>query len=279
MRLVFGFFNDGMFILSQPLTLNQLALPQLSKRALAVWQRNFLVWKKLAIPSLLGNLADPMIYLFGLGYGLGSLLPQVAGVPYIAFLASGTVCASTMNAASFEALYSAYSRMAIQRTWEAILYAPVALDDVMAGELLWAASKATLSGSAILLVVSLLGFVTSPLAWWALPVIFLTGLAFSALGLIITALAPGYEFFMYYFTLVLTPMVLLCGVFFPVTQLSALVQAIAAWLPLTHAVALVRPLLFGQVPADIAMHVGVLLLIAFGAFWIALRLTQRRLLK
>ncbi|MBH1961649.1 MAG: ABC transporter permease [Rhodocyclales bacterium] len=268
-----------MFILSQPLTLNQLALPQLSKRALAVWQRNFLVWKKLAIPSLLGNLADPMIYLFGLGYGLGSLLPQVAGVPYIAFLASGTVCASTMNAASFEALYSAYSRMAIQRTWEAILYAPVALDDVMAGEWLWAASKATLSGSAILLVVSLLGFVTSPLAWWALPVIFLTGLAFSALGLIITALAPGYEFFMYYFTLVLTPMVLLCGVFFPVAQLPALVQAIAAWLPLTHAVALVRPLLFGQVPADIALHVGVLLLIAFGAFWIALRLTQRRLLK
>lgn len=254
-------------------------LPQLSSRALAVWRRNFLVWKKMAIPSLLGNLADPMIYLFGLGYGLGSLLPQVAGVPYIAFLASGTVCASTMNAASFESLYSAFSRMHVQRTWEAILYAPVALDDVLAGEWLWAASKAALSGSAILLVVSLLGFVASPLALWALPVIFLTGLTFSALGLIITALAPSYDFFMYYFTLFLTPMILLCGVFFPQEQLPPLVQAIAAWLPLTHAVALVRPLLFGQMPPHIALHVGGLLVMAGGAFWIALRLTQRRLLK
>jgi lipooligosaccharide transport system permease protein len=259
--------------------MKQFTFPQFSARAFAVWQRNFLVWKKLAIPSLLGNLADPMIYLFGLGYGLGSLLPQVAGVPYIAFLASGTVCAASMNAASFEALYSAYSRMAIQRTWEAILHAPMSLDDVVAGEWLWAASKATLSGSAILLVVSLAGFVTSPLAWWTLPVIFLTGLTFSALGLVISAVASGYEFFMYYFTLVLTPMVLLCGVFFPVAQLPVLAQAISAWLPLTHAVALVRPLLFGHMPNDIVLHVSALLTIALAAFWMALRLTERRLLK
>lgn len=265
--------------MSYSLALKYVPLPQLSCRAFAVWRRNFLVWRKLAIPSLLGNLADPLIYLFGLGYGLGSLLPQVAGVPYIAFLASGMVCASTMNAASFEALYSAFSRMHMQRTWEAILYAPVALDDVLAGEWLWAAAKATLSGSAILLVVTLLGFVSSPLALWALPVIFITGLAFAGLGLIVTALAPAYDFFMYYFTLFLTPMVLLCGVFFPQQQLPPLVQSVAAWLPLTHAVALARPLLFGEVPHDIALHVGVLLGTACVAFWVALRLTRRRLLK
>jgi len=109
-----------------------LLLPQLSSRAFAVWQRNFLVWKKLAIPALLGNLADPMIYLFGLGYGLGGLLPQINGGSYIASLAGGTVCASTMNAATFEALYSAFSRMHVQRTWEAIMNAPVTLEDVMA---------------------------------------------------------------------------------------------------------------------------------------------------
>lgn len=265
--------------LSYPLVLNHIALPQLSVRAFAVWRRNFLVWRKLAIPSLLGNLADPLIYLFGLGYGLGSLLPQVAGVPYIAFLASGVVCASTMNAASFEALYSSFSRMHMQRTWEAILYAPVALDDVVAGEWLWAAAKAMLSGSAILLVVALLGFVHSPLALWVLPVIFITGLAFSGMGLIMTALAPSYDFFMYYFTLFLTPMVLLSGVFFPQTQLPAAVQAVAAWLPLSHAVALIRPLVFGDVPHDIALHVGALLAMACVAFWIALQLTRRRLLK
>lgn len=256
-----------------------MVLPQLSLRALAVWRRNFLVWKKLAIPSLLGNLADPMIYLFGLGYGLGSLLPQVGGVSYIAFLAAGTVCASTMNAASFEALYSAFSRMHVQKTWEAIMNAPVSLDDVVAGELLWAAAKATLSGIAILIVIAVLGFVASPLALWALPVIFLTGLCFAALGLIVTALAPSYDFFMYYFTLFITPMVLLCGVFFPPDQLPPLVQSIGAWLPLTHAVALVRPLVLGQVPANIIGHLSMLLVVALVAFQIALVLTRRRLLK
>jgi lipooligosaccharide transport system permease protein len=255
------------------------ARPQLSFRTFAVWRRNFLVWKKLAIPSLLGNLADPMIYLFGLGYGLGSLLPEVAGVSYIAFLASGTVCASTMNAASFEALYSGFSRMHVQKTWEAIMNAPVSLDDVVAGECLWAAAKATLSGTAILVVIAALGFVASPLALWALPVIFLTGLCFAALGLIVTALAPSYDFFMYYFTLFITPMVLLCGVFFPPDQLPAAVQAVGAWLPLTHAVALVRPLLFGTVPADIPIHVAYLAAVAGIAFAIALHLTRRRLLK
>ncbi len=251
---------------------------QLTTRAFAVWRRNYLVWKKLAIPSVLGNLADPMIYLFGLGYGLGGLLPQVGGVPYIVFLAAGTVCASTMNAASFEALYSGFSRMHVQKTWEAIMNAPVSLDDVVAGELLWAAAKATLSGAAILVVVAALGFVSSPLALWALPAIFLTGLCFAALGLIVTAVAPSYDFFMYYFTLLITPMTLLSGVFFPVEQLPAAFQTAAQMLPLAHAVQLIRPLLLGEIPHAALLHVVVLTGISALAFWIALVLTRRRLL-
>jgi len=255
-----------------------LAPPRFSLRAIAVWRRNYLVWRKLAIPSVLGNLADPMIYLFGLGYGLGGLLPQVGGVSYIQFLAAGTVCSSTMNAASFEALYSGFSRMHVQKTWDAILNAPVSLDDVVAGEWLWAAAKATLSGAAILLVISALGFVASPLALWVLPVIFLTGLAFAGLGLIVTALAPSYDFFMYYFTLLVTPMVLLSGVFFPIEQLPATIQDIAGALPLAHAVRLVRPLLSGQVPSGILSHLAVLTATALISFWLALILTRRRLL-
>lgn len=252
--------------------------PVLSWRAFSVFRRNLLVWRKLALPSILGNLADPMIYLFGLGYGLGGLLPPIEGMPYIAFLAAGTVCASTMNAASFEALYSAFSRMNVQRTWEAIMNAPLLLDDVLAGECLWAAAKASLSGVAILAVVWALGYVASPLALWALPAIFLTGLCFAALGLIITAISPSFDFFMYYFTLFITPMVLVCGVFFPVDQLPALVQTAAAWLPLWHAVALIRPLVFGHLPADILLHVGTLATITVAAFWLAVVLARRRFL-
>lgn len=254
-------------------------LPHLSLRWTAVWRRNFLVWKKLAIPSLLGNLADPLIYLLGLGYGLGGLLPQVGGVSYTAFLAAGTVCSSTMNSATFETLYSAFSRMHVQRTWEAILNTPVALDDVVFGELVWAASKSLLSGLAILLVVWGLGLSTSWLSLWVLPLIFIIGLCFSSLGLIVNALAPSYDFFMYYFTLFVTPSILLSGVFFPTTQLPAALSLVASWLPLSHAIALVRPLLLGQPPVAVASHIAALLATTALAFCIALVLTRRRLLK
>jgi lipooligosaccharide transport system permease protein len=244
-----------------------------------VWQRNFLVWRKLALPSILGNLADPLIYMLGLGYGLGAMLPAIDGQSYVTFLAAGIVCSSTMNAATFEALYSAFSRMHVQKTWDAILNTPLGLADVVAGELFWAASKSFFSGAAILVVVSALGLTNGPLIFWALPTIVLTGLAFAALGLIWNALAPSYDFFMYYFTLFITPMTLISGVFFPTNQLPVWLATIGHWLPLAQGVALVRPLLAGQVPADPAIHVAALLATTVIAFAIALRLTQRRLLK
>ena len=111
--------------------------PELSMRWWPVFLRNLLVWRKLAIPSLIGNIAEPLIWLVAFGYGMGALVGQVAvdgvKVPYIQFLAAGTVCMSTMNAATFESLYSAFSRMHVQRTWDGIMNAPVALEDVMLG--------------------------------------------------------------------------------------------------------------------------------------------------
>nr|MBL8410028.1 ABC transporter permease [Dechloromonas sp.] len=246
---------------------------------LPVWRRNFLVWRKLALPSILGNLADPLIYMLGLGYGLGAMLPSIEGQPYVAFLAAGTVCASTMNAATFEALYSSFSRMHVQKTWDAILNTPRSLADVVAGELIWAATKSLFSGAAILVVITTLGLTNGPLLLWALPAVVLTGLAFAALGLIWNALAPSYDFFMYYFTLFITPMTLISGVFFPTEQLPAWLAAIGGWLPLAQGVALVRPLLAGQVPADALVHVLALFGTTLVAFAIALRLTRRRLLK
>lgn len=255
------------------------ALPQLSLRFIHVWRRNVLVWRKLAIPSMLGNLADPMLYMLGFGYGLGRMLPDSFGTSYIAFLAAGTVCSSTMMSASFEAMYSGFSRMHVQRTWDAILNAPISLDDVVVGEALWAASKSFLSGTAVLVVATALGLVESWLAVWVFPIMFVTGIAFASLGLVMTALSPSYDFFMYYFTLFLTPMMMLCGVFFPVDQFPAALQTLAAILPLTHAVELVRPLMSAKVPADPLLHIAVLLLYACAGFYVALALTRRRLLK
>ena len=256
----------------------QFAPPRVSPRFVQIWRRNFLVWRKLAVSSMLGNLADPMFYMLGLGFGLGSLLPQVNGIPYITFLAAGTVCYSTMNSATFEALYSAFSRLHVQRTWDAILNAPMNLDDIVLAEALWAASKSVLSGVAILVIIWALGLSRSPLTLWIIPLTVLFGLAFGSLGLVMTALAPSYDFFMYYFTLVITPMVLLCGVFFPVAQLPPLLQSVSAVLPLTHAIDLVRPLVTGRPPQWPWLHVAVLAAYAAIAFYLALVLTRRRLL-
>ena len=255
------------------------ALPGLSLRFIPVWRRNLLVWRKLAIPSILGNFADPLIYMLGLGYGLGALLPDVDGAPYITFLAAGTVCFSTMNAATFEALYSGFSRMQVQRTWEAIMNAPLTLDDVALAELVWAATKSFLSGLAILIVIWVLGLSTSLLSLWILAVVPLIGLTFAALALSVTALARSYDFFMYYFTLVVTPMAMLCGVFFPPRQLPAPLQVLSDLLPLSHATALVRPLMMGEIPAAPALHVLVLLAYAMAGFYAAVILFRRRFLE
>ncbi len=248
-------------------------------RFLPIWQRNLLVWRKLAIPSMLGNLGEPLIIMLGLGYGLGALMPEFAGVSYIVFIASGMACSSTMNTATFETLYSAFSRMHVQKTWEAIMNAPMTLEDVVLGELAWGMTKATLSGIAILLVSFALGLLHSPSALAILAVLPLVGLTFGALGLVVCALSPSYDFFMYYFTLMITPMTMLCGVYFPIDRLPELLQLWAQLLPLTHAVALVRPLFLGEAPSAVLLHVLVLLAYAVAAFYAAAILFRRRLSK
>ena len=256
-----------------------LRAPEFSLRFIPVWRRNQLVWRKLAFASILANIADPLLYMLALGYGIGAFVPEVGGMKYIGFIGTGMVCQTAMFTSSFEAMYSAFSRMHVQRTWDAIINAPISLDDVMLAEWIWAGSKAAISTAAILAVIVALGFGHSWLALWVLPLGFLVGLTFGAFGLVMNALAPSYEFFTYFFTLVLTPGLLLSGVFFPVDQMPAALQAVAAFLPLKHAIDLARPLLTNEAPAGVALHVGVLLAYGCIAYYVALVLTRRRLLR
>jgi lipooligosaccharide transport system permease protein len=243
------------------------AAPRLSMRWWPVFLRNWLVWKKLAIPSLVGNIAEPLMWLVAFGYGLGALVGQIElggeKVPYILYLASGSICMSAMNAATFEALYSAFSRMHVQKTWDGIMNAPVRLDDVVLAEMLWAAFKSLFTVTAILGVMLALGISHSPKLLVAWPVLLGVGITFSCMALIFNALAKGYDFFTYYFTLFLTPMM-----FF--------VRAIADWLPLSVAVDLVRPLFMDRWPEHPLRNVLVLAVFAGVSFWIALALTRKR---
>ena len=249
-------------------------------RPLHVVARNFLVWRKLMFSSLVGNLVDPLIFLLGLGYGLGAFLPKIQGVPYLNFLAAGMLCDSTRNTASFEALWSAYSRLAVQRTWEGILHAPMTVRDVVLGEWLWAgACKALLSGTAILVVMYALGVVhgLAPLA--VLPVVMLIGLCFAGIALVVTTLARSFDSFTYYFTLVITPMMFLSGVFFPRDSLPAVVQLVGRLLPLSHGVDLVRGITLGRALEHPLLNVAVLLGYGLAGIALATRIAQRRLTK
>lgn len=247
------------------------------RRWTAVWRRNVLVWRKLAAASLLGNFGEPLLYLLALGFGLGGMVGAVDGLPYLAFLASGIVCSSAMTTASFEATYSAYTRMEPQRTWDAVLTTPLEVRDVVLGEVLWAATKSLFNSSAILVVAMGLGAASGPRALLALPVAALTGFCFASLAMVVTARARSYEFFMYYQTLLITPMLLLSGVFFPLSRMPEAVQTAAQLLPLAHAVALVRPLMTGGVNETPLLHLAVLATWGVGALLLSIRLVEQRL--
>ena len=245
-----------------------------------VFMRNLLVWRKLVIPSLVANIAEPLMWLVAFGYGMGALIGEVTiegtQVPYLLFLASGSICMSAMNAATFEALYSAFSRMHVQKTWDGIMNAPIRLEDILLAEMLWAAFKSLFTITAILGVMMALGITQSWKILLAWPCLLCVGITFSCLALIFNALAKGYDFFTYYFTLFLTPMMFLSGVFFPSDQLPSWVRSVADFLPLSQAVALVRPLFLDRWPEQAFLHLGALAMYAGIAWVIALHFTRKR---
>jgi lipooligosaccharide transport system permease protein len=257
--------------MNQPMTQSRLW------RWYPVWKRNALVWRKLAIPALLGNIGEPLLYLVALGFGLGALVGNIQGSDYLTFLASGFICASVMNTASFEAIYSSYTRMAVQDTWTAMLYTPLEVEDILIGEVMWAATKGLLSAVAILLVAVSLGAVHSWNALWVLPVAIYFGAVFASMALVMTALARSYDFFLYYFTLALTPMLLFGGVFFPLDGMPPLVQQLAQLLPLTHAIDIVRPLTIGAPVENLMLNLAVPGVYGVATYALALHLVRRRL--
>ncbi|MES9913791.1 MAG: ABC transporter permease, partial [Candidatus Sedimenticola sp. 4PFRAG1] len=242
------------------------------------WRRNIMVWRKLIGPAVVMNFGEPTLYLLGMGFGLGHFVGEMSGMPYLAFLASGIIASSAMTTATFEGMYSVYTRMDPQRTYEALMATPLEVDDILAGEMLWCGTKSLFSGIAILLVAALLGVVQGWEAVLVLPVVFLIGLCFAGMAMVMSSVATNYDFFNYYFVLAITPMFILCGVFYPVDTLPEVAQWLVQMLPLTHAVALTRPLVAGGELSQPLLHLGVL--VAYGAlgFYIAVALVRKRLL-
>ena len=245
---------------------------------LRVWRRDFESWKRFALSFLVAALGNPLFYLVSIGYGLGRFVADIDGLPYAVFLTPGILATAAMNSASFETTFGSFTRLHEQNTYTAILATPCSVADIVAGDILWAATKSVLAVSFVLLVTGVAGLLPGPVALLALPVAFMTGLAFGGLGMIATARAGSYNFFDYYFTLGISLMMFFSGVFFPLESLPPWAQGVAWWLPLTHAVRLCRGLVAGS-PSAALLGDGVwLVTAAVFAFVLAERLIRRRLI-
>lgn len=251
-------------------------LSNLSYRVFYVWRRNFTVWQRYWYTTVVGSLGQPLLYFVAIGYGLGSFIHSIDGMPYVEFLAPAILATAIMHAAAFETTYSSYTRMEVQRTFQSIAVTPVNVEEVVAGEILWAATKAMLPGLAIFGASVLLGFAKSWLCLWALPFLPLVGFLFAAIGMLMTSFARDYDYFTYFFTLFLEPMFLFSGTFFPLGTLPPFVQNIAWILPLTHPVQMFRSFFQGTVPPHLWWHIIYLVAVSALIFvWTIRRLTRR----
>jgi lipooligosaccharide transport system permease protein len=248
------------------------------KHAFRVWQRHAKVYTKLYLSSIALNFVEPVLYLAALGLGLGAYVKEINGVPYVNFIAPGIIASSAMFAATYECSYGTYVRMTYQKTFDAILATPVNVNDLIAGEMLWGATKSVLYGTIIMFVIAVFGLVASPFLMLAIPLLFLSGLIFAEISLIFTAVVPGIDSFNYFYTLFMTPMFLFSGIFFPIESLPAVVGKIAFFTPLYHLVNICRAFSGGKPAAalwDVAWIVAVVILLAPYSF----RLLRRRLIK
>lgn len=230
-------------------------------------------WKMNAIPPLV----EPFLYLLAMGYGLGMLIDEIGGYTYPQFIAPAIIAITMMQTAFFETTYSSYVRMVFQKTWDAVIATPLSAGDILWGEILWAAMRATINATLMSFVVAAFGLLSWPTAL-AIPVVaFFVGAMYAGIGLFVTAKVRVIDQFSYAMFLFITPQFLFSGTFFPLEQLPQGVQYLAMALPLTHAVAMTRGLALGDMPDAWPVHVAYLVLAAFLFPWLAVRAAKPKI--
>jgi len=254
-----------------------------SARSLRVWQRDADVFYTTILVNFIPPLLEPVLYIVAFGFGMGSLIKTVPyqGEPvgYLPFMVPGVIAVSIMFASYFETTYSSFVRMYYQRTFDAIVATPLLVEDVIAGEWLWGATKSLLTASIMLVMISLFGLVHWPSGLVVIPLAILGGLLFSALGLITTSLVPQIDQFNLAIFILIFPMFLFSGTFFPLEILPTWAVKIAWVLPLTHVSSLVRGATLGRLPPFAGASIAYLLLLTPLATGLALVLMRRRLVK
>jgi len=217
------------------------SVPAISRRAAMVWRRNFDVFVKTWKVNFFPPFVEALLYLTAIGLGIGSYIGALNGVPYVNYIAPAILAITAMNSAFFECTYGSYVRMYYQKSFDAIIATPLSIEDVIAGEILWGATRGVISVTIMLPVLVAFNVISLPFSLLAIPLAFIGGLMFAGLAMCFTAITPTIDTLNYPAFLLITPMMLFSGTFFPLSVLPAILQDIAlAFLPLTHLVVLMR---------------------------------------
>lgn len=257
----------------------QTRLRRIEPAALAgVMTRELTMYRRYWASTTFASIVEPTIYLLAFGFGFGSLVATVGGYDYVDFVGTGVVATAVLFSSAFPGMFSTFIKRTFQRTYDAILAAPVDTEELVTAEALWIATKAGVYGCVPLLVA--IGFGLPPRAGMlVVPLVaLLTGFGFAAFGIWVSAVLPSIDSFNYVISAVLTPLFLVAGTFFPISALPAWASVAAELNPLYHCVQLVRDAAFGfHLLADLG-HVGVLALFALAMWFVAVRRLRARLI-
>jgi len=254
---------------------------RISARSLRVWQRNFVIYRQNWKISFVPPLLEPLLYILAFGIGLAVMVGdfEYGGqrLSYTTFIAPALVSVAIMYNAFFETTYNSFVRMYYQKTFDALLATPLNLEEIIFGEMIWAATKSVIAATLMGVVIALCGFFEFPGALMIVPLAALGGLLFAALGMICTALVPGIEMFNLPIFLGTTPMFLFSGTFFPLQNLPGWAQSLAYCLPLTHLVVLLRACSLQIWSGDLWYSLLYLLVVSLLLLPLAIALMVRRI--
>ena len=255
------------------------SIPLVTPRAIRVWHRNLVVFIRTWHVNFFPPLVEALLYLFAIGMGIGSYITEIEGAPYVQFIAPAILTIAVMNSAFFECTYGSYVRMYYQKSFDAMIATPLSIEDVIAGELLWGATRSVIYVVIMLPVLAAFGVISLPLSLLAIPLAFLGGLMFAGIGMCFTAVTPGIDTLNYPAFLFITPMTLFSGTFFPLSILPVALQYFAlALLPLTHLVAVMRMFTQAAVTPVLLLHLAWIVAVTIIFCIIAINLMRKRLI-
>ncbi|MGO9313088.1 MAG: ABC transporter permease [Syntrophobacteraceae bacterium] len=259
-----------------------LQVANISWRFMRVWNRNLVVYRKIWLVNFLVPLFEPLLYLAAFGVGLSALIGKVSHngteLSYIEFIAPALLAITIMYNAFFENTYASFVRMYYQKTFDAMMATPLSLEDIIAGEIVWGATKSVIAAAIMLAVISFFGLVHFPHGLLILPISFLGGLVFGTVGMVFTGLVPSIDMFNLPIFLFITPMFLFSGTFFPISTLPEWAQTLSLALPLTHLVNLCRSFCLGEMTADLLWSIVYMTVFFILLFPVALMVMRRKLI-